>query len=357
MSILQIALRILDLLALAVAVPVVVNGVVTLSGLEGETTTDHWTQRWFHALDLRLRNLLDFWGNLGVLYLLVRLALWAGTSWDTPSSRALGAVGFSALVFAFYTPVIAGLNALLMLLVHNRPLDLDKERYFPLARRLEDPAVFADLRAEVAALMASTGRIPALTDVYSNITMSQQGPTADGSPGWGAWRAFFIRMQSIDVPVARAWLPRLFEELDQAPEVYNATLSILDPGRKLDLHRGHSKAKVRYHLGLIVPSVEDAWMDVGDARHHWREGEGVVFDDMYPHAATNQASSPRVVLFIDIWRRLPWPLSFCPSFLDWFGRYHPIVRMIRRRYDDAVVGFPASVEMATQPERTGDSLR
>jgi aspartyl/asparaginyl beta-hydroxylase (cupin superfamily) len=36
-------------------------------------------------------------------------------------------------------------------------------------------------------------------------------------------------------------------------------------------------------------------------RHHWREGEPLVFDDTFEHAATNPSSHPRGILLMDAW--------------------------------------------------------
>ena len=44
--------------------------------------------------------------------------------------------------------------------------------------------------------------------------------------------------------------------------------------------------------------------------YHWHEGEGVMFDDNPLHDATNESDEERVVLFLDVARKLPWWLDF-----------------------------------------------
>jgi Aspartyl/Asparaginyl beta-hydroxylase len=43
--------------------------------------------------------------------------------------------------------------------------------------------------------------------------------------------------------------------------------------------------------------------------YYWHEGEGVMFDDNPLHDATNNSDEERVVLFLDVARKLPWYLD------------------------------------------------
>jgi aspartyl/asparaginyl beta-hydroxylase (cupin superfamily) len=42
--------------------------------------------------------------------------------------------------------------------------------------------------------------------------------------------------------------------------------------------------------------------------YYWKNGEGVMFDDVYLHDAHNDSDEVRVVLFLDVARKLPWYL-------------------------------------------------
>lgn len=89
---------------------------------------------------------------------------------------------------------------------------------------------------------------------------------------------------------------------------------------------------LRYHLGLIVPknnTNKDCFLRIRTdvekntsiwlwereillaegAHYYWHEGEGVMFDDNPLHDATNNSDEVRVVLFLDVARRLPWYLD------------------------------------------------
>jgi beta-hydroxylase len=96
---------------------------------------------------------------------------------------------------------------------------------------------------------------------------------------------------------------------------------MLGPGRRLPEHRGPNKGVLRYHLGLKVPAPDSCGIRVGGQTRHWREGEGLLFDDTLPHEAWNDGDQPRVVLLVDVIRPLRFPYS-------WINRaaFHGIAR-------------------------------
>ena len=40
--------------------------------------------------------------------------------------------------------------------------------------------------------------------------------------------------------------------------------------------------------------------------YYWKNGEAVMFDDNFIHEARNEYDEPRIVLFLDVARKLPW---------------------------------------------------
>ena len=140
-----------------------------------------------------------------------------------------------------------------------------------------------------------------------------------------------MRVADRDIDANMARMPTLAATLRQMLEVYNVLFSILDPGHRIVPHRGHFKGILRYHLGVIVPSPEDAWLVCGGPRYQWREGAGVVVDDMFVHAVENHCTSPRVVLFMDIRRRTRGLLGLCTDARFWLVTHHPYKRGVRAR--------------------------
>ena len=104
----------------------------------------------------------------------------------------------------------------------------------------------------------------------------------------------------------------------------------------MSVHWGYYKGFVRYHLGVIVPNNNEdqkcwirfnpdyefnketeAAVTAGDrsmmedqTKYYWKEGEAVMFDDNFIHEAKNEYDEPRVVLFLDVTRKLPWYAHF-----------------------------------------------
>jgi hypothetical protein len=91
----------------------------------------------------------------------------------------------------------------------------------------------------------------------------------------------------------------------------------------------YSFSLLRYQLGLIVPQnntnedcflrirpdIEknhtmvlrdrEALLDEG-TKYFWHEGEGVMFDDNHLHDSTSNSDDIRVVLFLDVPRKMPF---------------------------------------------------
>ena len=97
----------------------------------------------------------------------------------------------------------------------------------------------------------------------------------------------------------------------------SAYFSLLRPGTKLAPHCGPTNARLRAHLGLVVPKAPtetrtprddgavgggpSLGMRVGDETRQWREGELLLFDDSFEHEVWNTSEEARLVLIVDLW--------------------------------------------------------
>lgn len=172
-----------------------------------------------------------------------------------------------------------------------------------------------------------------------------------------SWKSFMFKSgEFIEQNCALA--PRTAALLRGVPGVYTAFFSILDPHQHIQPHWGYYKGFLRYHLGVVVPQgqngpvcflrVNDDECDnaAGDlslvergAKYYWREGEGVLFDDTFLHDAVNESDEVRVVLWLDVARRMSPPLSLLNRFFLWIAFRDATVVQIRR---NAVVSLPAA---------------
>ncbi|HEY8253093.1 MAG TPA: aspartyl/asparaginyl beta-hydroxylase domain-containing protein, partial [Rhizomicrobium sp.] len=176
---------------------------------------------------------------------------------------------------------------------------------------------YAAIRAECESLIRQQLRIPDMEELTSYTS---------GGIHQIAWKSFMFKSGSfIDENCALA--PKTAALLEKIPGLYTAFFSVLEPHQHIKPHWGYWKGFVRYHLGVIIPdnnAARKCWIRINpqaqdrtqarDAieqgeRYFWKNGEAVLFDDTFLHDAANESDQVRVVLFLDLARRMPWPLA------------------------------------------------
>lgn len=116
------------------------------------------------------------------------------------------------------------------------------------------------------------------------------------------WRNVFLKRMGKLEPEMTKYFP-ITQTLLTNPRIHNAMFSILDPHVDIPGHWGYFKGYLRYHLGIIVSKQPTSpYIVVGGYPYTWKEGQGVMFDDMYYHYVRNGADGPRVVLYLDVLR-------------------------------------------------------
>lgn len=327
-EVLYAAFRALELVALAICLSLV--GLKIYNYFLQKPGT-HWSasplSRVHRRLDRVTGYLLEPLIWAGLTYFFFRLLLLVGGYQQLPLAVRGAAIGALALIYVVsLLPWIGAYNLGLTLVTRNPPLHIDKDEYFPAHRLFEDPENWRRMRLELDELLAET-RVPLITDFFRDV---KNAPTDEVDKGLG-WRAFVLRIQGRDVEANCKRVPFVASLLKQVPEVKTALYSILDAKKELTSHRGHFKGVLRYHLGMIVPTDGPSYLTCGGERYDWKEGEGVLFDDMYVHAAKNSASSLRAVLFIDVERPLIPGLQQLNQSIGWLLERHPLLKMINAR--------------------------
>ncbi|HWB63823.1 MAG TPA: aspartyl/asparaginyl beta-hydroxylase domain-containing protein [Chitinophagales bacterium] len=101
-----------------------------------------------------------------------------------------------------------------------------------------------------------------------------------------------------------------------------AMFSVLKPHATIKPHRGPYKGVLRYHLGMIIPEPAGSCYILVDGKQAtWAKGRGLLFDDTHVHEVHNLCNEGRVILFVDVIRPLPFPLSRINNILfDAIGR-------------------------------------
>ncbi len=116
------------------------------------------------------------------------------------------------------------------------------------------------------------------------------------------WKRFYLKWYDRAHPSAVALCPRSLAILEGIPSIKAAMFAQLPPGGGLGLHRDPYAGSLRYHLGLVTPNDAGCAIVVDGERYAWRDGEAVMFDETYLHAAENTTTQDRIILFCDIER-------------------------------------------------------
>lgn len=201
-------------------------------------------------------------------------------------------------------------------------------------------AGFADVRRECEALVKVRHR---LVDVEG-----LAGKYTSGGIHALAWKAFMFKSHRFIEPNC-ALAPRTAELLRNIPGLYTAFFSVLEGGQYITPHRGYWKGFLRYHLGVIIPNDNAdhaCWLrvnadsdtggkDVAELiergeRYHWKEGKGVMFDDTFVHDAKNGSNDVRVVLWLDLRRKMPPYWSALNTVLLEIAHRAPAVAAVRK---------------------------
>jgi len=117
------------------------------------------------------------------------------------------------------------------------------------------------------------------------------------------WRTLYLKKAGKILDENKEYFPHTIEVLKDE-QIHNAFFSILDPSVEIKPHYGYYKGYLRYHLGINIPEENGKrpFIICGGERYEWKEGEEVLFDDMYMHYVNNPTNGTRVILYLDIER-------------------------------------------------------
>jgi len=209
-------------------------------------------------------------------------------------------------------------------------------------------AAHADIRGECERLLTFRSRITDMAKLGGQYT--ERGIHTI------QWKAFMLKSGTF-IEENCALAPKTAAVLRPLKNVYNAFFSILEPRQYVSPHWGYYKGFLRYHLAVIIPgnnADKKCWLRVNvdradnarrdktlianAAKFHWENGRGVMFDDTNLHDAANESDEVRVVLWLDVARKLPRALDVYNRALLKAVYYEPSVRRFR---ENAVVQLPA----------------
>lgn len=240
-------------------------------------------------------------------------------------SRAAMVAGIVLALYATVFPLLSTWNIVLSMFVHNPPFlsVAQMSTQFPTHAALEAScaALREDLRAYTAvhAQRCASDYIPGLPETSEAFRSDAR-----------CWKWVMLKHAGVMSPDAQHF-GSINDTLARDPSVRTALVSILEPGTGLPPHVGYFKGFLRYHMGIDVPHEPDGRrpsLTVDGITYHWRNCEGVLFDDMYEHSVSNPTTQPRAVLFVDVARDLLPPLSWANTVMLRIFEAHPLIKMI-----------------------------
>ena len=175
------------------------------------------------------------------------------------------------------------------------------------------------------------------------------------------WKAFMFKSGDfIEENCKRA--PKTAALIRRIPGVYTAFFSVLYPHQVITPHWGYYKGFLRYHLGVVIPGNNEkkqCWIRVNSdpkenalddkaliehgERYYWKNGEGIIFDDNYLHDAANESDEIRVVLWLDLRRKMPFYAAIINHICLWLVYRDNTIEKIRR---GAIIGAEGVVNPA-----------
>lgn len=224
---------------------------------------------------------------------------------------------------------------------------------FPAARAyehdyLKDYPHFKLLEDNYAVIREECERLLGLKEKMTDMEALGGDYTAGGIHT-AQWKTFLFKSGKFIEENCRL-APRTADLLRRIPNLYTAFFSILDPHQHIAPHFGYYKGFLRYHLGIIIPNNnadgccylrinanpadnarrERSLIDKG-VTYYWKNGEGVMFDDTFLHDAHNDCDEVRVVLWLDVARRLPWHLHLFNKLVLFIAHKEESVKRARHR--------------------------
>jgi aspartyl/asparaginyl beta-hydroxylase (cupin superfamily) len=129
------------------------------------------------------------------------------------------------------------------------------------------------------------------------------------------WKSFLFKSGQF-IEENRRLAPRTADLLRRIPNLYMAFFSVLDPHQHIAPHFGYYKGFLRYHLGIII-SNDNA--------------DGGCYLRVNANPARNDSDEVRVVLWLDVARRLPWHLHLFNKLVLFIAHQEESVKRTRCR--------------------------
>ena len=221
------------------------------------------------------------------------------------------------LPFIFLHPYLYFVNGILMRHCHNQAFLTDEEKLkiFPISQKIE--INYPNIKND---FINYPHPIPTFNKMLPEFSVSDEK----------RWKIIPLKTTGKIIQSNLPFFPSLKNILTN-PSIHNAFFSVMEPKCKIPTHIGPYKGYLRYHLGIIIPDgPQKPYIVVDNQIYNWREGEGIMFDDMFSHYVENPTEKRRVVLFIDVIRPLNGLMKYLNEFSIFIIENHPVMKKIQK---------------------------
>ncbi|MGH3380969.1 MAG: aspartyl/asparaginyl beta-hydroxylase domain-containing protein [Actinoallomurus sp.] len=211
----------------------------------------------------------------------------------------------------------------------RRPVVFDIDKTIPELREIEK--AFPEIRSE---FLAASERV-AVMPTFHELDPVQRYISATTPYDW---RMFYLYAMGEVAEENAALCPRTIAVLKKIPNLFQASFSILDPGKSIPEHEGPYYGYLRYHLGVEVPTDNPPRIRIRDHVHTWKDGESILFDDSWNHEVINNSAERRVVLIVDVLRPMPRKQHLANRFFTFVTRFfygRIVFRRLKQRVAEA----------------------
>jgi hypothetical protein len=173
-----------------------------------------------------------------------------------------------------------------------------KDEYFPQHKMFNEN--YEIIKDEVNGLLKYRKNIPDIRDalpIDDYVSRDHNKETGEG------WKFVPLKIEGKMTEIGKLHCPKLSSLVD-IPIIRNVTVSILDGKRHIPIHRGYFKGYIRYLFCVIEPKTNHSFIYINKDKYIFKENEGILWDDIFPHEVYNMADEPRVCIFIDVLRKL-----------------------------------------------------
>ncbi len=208
-------------------------------------------------------------------------------------------IGFGILINLIQNPVKILYLFSYFITINTRTAPfLDLDEFFENHIKFENPETFSKIQKETLNILRQKDKLKLTKNTRENDYIGGGNVQSDNEDGW---RIYVVKLGSNNF--AEDTMPELTKILKEVPEVVSCVVSILPAKKAIPIHIGYSKGVIRYQLAMKIPKDrENVFICVNGQKYSWTEGEGVLFDDMYPHKVFNNTDEDRVILYMDVIR-------------------------------------------------------